>query len=98
MQALSNTNFEKRWSIVYSSDMASTSCYSMASIGTGYSISSMTTLTTMVSLASSIYGPSTVTFVNDTQAYTTVDIGLTHICHMPAGDLDKSSTCSFVPS
>ena len=45
----------------------------MAPIATSTPIT-MTTVTTMVSLSSSIYGPSTVTFVNDIQAYTTVDI------------------------
>jgi hypothetical protein len=54
--------------------MASTSCYSMEPIVTP-SLIPMSILTTMTSLPSSIYGPSTVTFVNDTQAYTTVDIG-----------------------
>jgi hypothetical protein len=34
----------------------------------------MTTLTTMASLPVSIYGASSVTFVEDLQAYTTVDI------------------------
>ena len=45
----------------------------MAPIATATPIS-MTILTTITSLPSSIYGPSTVTFVNDTQAYTTVEI------------------------
>jgi hypothetical protein len=34
----------------------------------------MTTVTTMAPLPSSIYGPSSVTFNNDTEAYTTVNI------------------------
>jgi hypothetical protein len=53
--------------------MTSTSCYSMAPIVTPTPIP-MSILTTMASIASSIYGTSTVTFNNDTVAYTTVDI------------------------
>jgi hypothetical protein len=34
----------------------------------------MTTLMTMAALTSSIYGPSSVTFLEDIPAYTTVDI------------------------
>jgi hypothetical protein len=34
----------------------------------------MTVLTTIASIASSIYGPSSVYFLNDIEAYTTVDI------------------------
>jgi hypothetical protein len=45
----------------------------MAPIATGTPIT-MDILTSMTFLPSSIYGPSTVTFVNDTQAYTTVEI------------------------
>ena len=59
--------------MVYSSDMARTSCYSMAPIATSTPIT-METLTTMASLSSPIYGQSSVTFNNDTQAYTTVNI------------------------
>ena len=54
--------------------MTSTSCYSMAPIATSTTITMTSPAMTMTSLPSSIYGPSTVTFVNDTQAYTTVDI------------------------
>ena len=53
--------------------MKTTSCYSMAPIVTATPIN-MTILTTMASILSSIYEPSSVTFVNDTEAYTTVDI------------------------
>ena len=53
--------------------MTKTSCYSMEPIVTSTPIT-MTTLTTVTSLSSSIYGPSSVSFVNDTLAYTTVDI------------------------
>jgi hypothetical protein len=53
--------------------MKSTSCYSMAPIATPNPIT-MNKLTTITSISSSIYGPSTVTFDNDTQAYETVDI------------------------
>jgi hypothetical protein len=60
-------------SIVYSSDMTSTSCYSMEPIVTPTPIT-MIILTTMASITSSIYGTSSVTFIEDTQAYTTVDI------------------------
>jgi hypothetical protein len=63
----------KDLSIVYSSDMTSTSCYSMAPLVTPTPIT-MTTLTSMASLKSSIYKISTVTFNNDANAYITVDI------------------------
>ena len=53
--------------------MARTSCYSMAPIATSTPII-METLTTMASLSSSIYVPSSVTFNNDTDAYATVNI------------------------
>ena len=53
--------------------MKSTSCYSMAPISASTPIT-MTILTTMQSISSSIYESSTITFVNDTDAYTTVDI------------------------
>ena len=53
--------------------MTSTSCYSMTPIATPILIT-MTILSTMASIPSSIYEPSTVYFVNDTQAYTIVDI------------------------
>jgi hypothetical protein len=56
--------------------MTSTSCYSMAPAAPGPLIT-MDVLNTITALPSSIYGPSTVTFVNDTQAYITVDINLT---------------------
>ena len=58
--------------MVYSSDMTSISCYSMAPIVTPNPII-MTTLT-MFDPISSIYGPSSVTFVNDTDSYTTDNI------------------------
>jgi hypothetical protein len=45
----------------------------MAPIATTTPIT-MDILTTITSISSSIYGPSSVTFNNDTQAYTTVDI------------------------
>ena len=63
----------KDLSIVYSSDMTSTSCYSMAPIVTPTTIT-MTTLTTMAYLGSSIYEPSPITFIDDTDAYSTLDI------------------------
>ena len=53
--------------------MASTSCYSMAQILPPNPIT-MTILTTIALIPSSIYGTSSVTFINDTLAYTTVDI------------------------
>ena len=59
--------------MVYSSDMTSTPCYSMEPIVTSTSVA-MTTLKTIAYLGSSIYEPSSVTFVNEPQAYTTVDI------------------------
>jgi hypothetical protein len=59
--------------MIYSSDMKLTSCYSMASIVTPTLIT-MTILTTMGPALYSPYATSTVTFVEDTQAYTTVDI------------------------
>ena len=46
----------------------------MASISTSTPITMKSPAKTITSLPSSIYGPSTVTFVNDPQAYTTVDI------------------------
>ena len=52
--------------------MKSTSCYSMEPKVAPTPIT-MTILTTMASI-SPIYGASTVTFVNDTDAYITVDI------------------------
>ena len=58
--------------MVYSSEITSTSCYSMAPIVKPSPIT-MTILTTMASI-SPIYGTSTVTFDNDTDAYITVDI------------------------
>ena len=54
--------------------MATTSCYSMAPIVAPTPITMTSSSTTITSLPSSIYEPSTVTFANDTQAYTTVDI------------------------
>jgi hypothetical protein len=59
--------------MVYSSDIASTSCYSMAPIATDTPIT-MDILTTITSISTSIYVSSSVTFNNDTQAYTIVDI------------------------
>ena len=58
--------------------MSKTTCYSMKPI-TPSTLITMTTLTTMASLPSSIYESSSVTFNNDTQAYTTVDINLSKI-------------------
>jgi hypothetical protein len=60
--------------MVYSSDMTSKSCYSMATIVTPPIPITMTTLATMTSIPSPIYGTSTVTFIDDIDAYTTVDI------------------------
>ena len=55
--------------------MTTTSCYSMAPIVTPTPTPiTVDTLTTMASLPSSIYESSSVTFNNDTQAYTTVNI------------------------
>jgi hypothetical protein len=54
--------------------MTSTSCYSMAPITTPTPITMTSPADTITSLPSSIYGASNVLFVNDTQAYTTVDI------------------------
>ena len=53
--------------------MTRSSCYSMEPIVTPVPIT-MTTLTTITSITSSIYEDSSVTFVEDTQAMTTVDI------------------------
>jgi hypothetical protein len=58
--------------------MTTTSCYSMAPISTTTQIT-MDILTTITSISSSIYGPSSVTFNNDTQAYTTVEINLSKL-------------------
>ena len=58
--------------MVYSSDTALTSCYSMEPIVIPTQIT-MTILTAMASIPA-IYGTSSVTFVEDTQAKTTVDI------------------------
>jgi hypothetical protein len=63
--------------MVYSSDMTSTSCYSMAPIVTPTSIS-MTKLTTIASVLP-IYGAGSITFADDTAAYTTVDINLSKV-------------------
>ena len=60
----------------------------MAPIATATPIS-MAILTTITSLPSSIYGPSTVTFFNDTKAYTTVDID--------QSKLTKASWCQYNP-
>jgi hypothetical protein len=58
--------------IVYSSDMSSSSCYPMqTSAATGPFTLSTDSIT---SIATSIYEPSTITFNNDTNAYTTVDV------------------------
>jgi hypothetical protein len=54
--------------------MTTTSCYSMAPIVTPTPITMTSPSTTITSLPKSIYEPSSVTFSNDTQAYTTVDI------------------------
>jgi hypothetical protein len=53
--------------------MSSTSCYEMAPIFTQTPIN-LLKIASMVAIASSIYGPSSVTFINDTNAYDTVDI------------------------
>jgi hypothetical protein len=60
--------------MVYSSDMTLTSCYSMAPIVTTTTITMTSPATSMASLPLSIYGAILVNFVEDTQAYTTVDI------------------------
>jgi hypothetical protein len=51
-----------------------TSCYTMSPIVTPPTSIFMTTLTTIASIESSIYGPSSIFFANETLAYTTVDI------------------------
>ena len=42
----------------------------------------MTTLTSITSISSPIFELSSVTFVNDTQAYTTVDINLSQLTNI----------------
>jgi hypothetical protein len=42
----------------------------------------MTILTTITSISSAIFGSSSVTFVNDTQAYTTVNINLSQVTNI----------------
>ena len=64
--------YSHNYGMVYSSDMTSTSCYSMEPIKTPIPIT-MTTLTSIVSI-SPIYGTSSVTFANETQACTIVDL------------------------
>ncbi len=59
--------------VVYSSEVTPTSCYKMATVPPATS-KKMDTLTNITSLPSSIYENSTVTFENDTNSYTTVDI------------------------
>ena len=66
--------------------MASTTCYSMEPIVTPSPIP-MSILTTMAPITLSIYGTSTVTFVEDTQAYTTVNIN--------SSLLTKVNWCSY---
>ena len=61
--------------------MTTTSCYSMAPTATPTPIT-MTLLNTMTSISSTIYETSSVTFVNDTHAYTTVDINLSKITNI----------------
>lgn len=53
--------------------MTSSSCYSMKSITTP-KIIPMEILTTITSIPTSIYGSSSISFDEDTQAKTTVDI------------------------
>ena len=53
--------------------MTKTTCYSMAPIASSTLIT-MDTLTTMAPLSSSIYEPISVTFNNDPDAHTTVNI------------------------
>jgi hypothetical protein len=64
--------------MVYSSDMTSTSCYSMAPIVTPTPIP-MTILLTTMAPVSPIYGAGSITFADDTAAYTTVDINLSKV-------------------
>jgi hypothetical protein len=71
--------------------MTLASCYSMEPIVTPTQIT-MTILTTMAPLSSSIYGESTITFVNDTDAYKTVDINLSKI-----SSISHLSWCSKSP-
>jgi hypothetical protein len=59
--------------------MATTSCYSMTTTVATSTPTTMISSISITSLPSSIYGPSSVTFVNDTNAYTTVDINMSKI-------------------
>ena len=54
--------------------MRKTSCYSMAKITTPTLITMTTPITTTITSISPIYEASSVTFYEDTKAYTTVDI------------------------
>ena len=67
-----NLNVGYYQGIVYTSDMSMSSCYTMQTTPA----SSLVTLTTdiITLLSTSIYGTSTNTFVDDANAYTTVDI------------------------
>ena len=61
----------------------------MAPIATSTTITMTSPAMAMTSLPSSIYGPSTVTFFNDTKAYTNVDID--------QSKLTKASWCPYNP-
>ena len=62
------------YSIVYSSEMKSTSCYSMAPITTPTQNTMTILASTITQISSSIYEPSSATFNNDTEAFATLDI------------------------
>lgn len=68
--------------------MTSSTCYSMAPVVTPTAIN-MTILNTMTSLSQSIYESSPVTFINDTEAYTTIDIDQSKLIRL--------SWCSLYP-
>jgi hypothetical protein len=70
--------------------MTLTSCYSMAPATTPNLIDminteTFTTPTTITQISSSIYGSSSLTFIEDTQAYTTVEIDKSKVTTINSG-------------
>ena len=77
--------------------MTLTSCYFMASTPASSPISMVSLVETINSIDSSIYRSSTITFVNDSDAFATTDINQTNILNI-ANNLLKFFDVIFVPN